>query len=307
MSVQLGLVGLGTIARNQHLAAIAATDGIALAAVASRNASLPDVPSHRDIATLLAREPAIDAISLCTPPQGRFDQAAAALAAGKHLMLEKPPGSTVAEVMSLARLAERRGVTLFASWHSREAAGVEAARAHLTDAELRSCRITWKEDVRKWHPGQQWIWQPGGLGVFDPGINALSIVTRILPEPIHLTAADLSYPANRATPIAAKLDFRTTSGARVTADFDWRQEGPQTWDIEVETSASHLTLSGGGSRLAIDGRERIAASDREYQGLYRRFVELIRTGQSDVDLSPLILVADALLLGQCQEVEPFLD
>jgi hypothetical protein len=41
--------------------------------------------------------------------------------------------------------------------------------------------IVWHEDVRKWHPGQQWIWEPGGFGVFDPGINALSIATRIFP------------------------------------------------------------------------------------------------------------------------------
>ena len=34
----------------------------------------------------------------------------------------------------------------------------------------------------RWHPGQEWIWQAGGFGVFDPGINALSIVTRILPR-----------------------------------------------------------------------------------------------------------------------------
>ena len=307
MALRLGLVGLGTIARNQHLAAIAATEGIELAAVASRNASLPDVPSHRDIAAMLAAEPAVDAVSLCTPPQGRFDQAVAALAAGKHLMLEKPPGSTVAEVQALARLAESRGVTLFATWHSREAAAVEAARAHLAGAELRSVRITWKEDVRRWHPGQQWIWQPGGLGVFDPGINALSIVTRILPEPVHLTAAELSYPVNREAPIAADLRFRTTGGVPVEAVFDWRQLGPQTWDIEIETASCRLSLTGGGSRLAIDGHERLADADREYQGLYRRFVALINAGQSDVDLAPMILVADAFLLGQRRDVEPFDD
>ena len=42
--------------------------------------------------------------------------------------------------------------------------------------------VTWKEDVRHWHPGQQWIWEAGGFGVFDPGINALSIVTKIMPD-----------------------------------------------------------------------------------------------------------------------------
>jgi D-galactose 1-dehydrogenase len=54
--------------------------------------------------------------------------------------------------------------------------------------------VEWKEDVRQWHPGQQWIWQPGGLGVFDPGINALSIVTWMLPRPIFLTASELVFP-----------------------------------------------------------------------------------------------------------------
>jgi D-galactose 1-dehydrogenase len=43
-------------------------------------------------------------------------------------------------------------------------------------------RITWREDVRKWHPGQDWVFEPGGMGVFDPGINALSILTISCPS-----------------------------------------------------------------------------------------------------------------------------
>lgn len=307
MVLKLGLVGLGKIARTEHLAAIEATDGITLAAIASRNASLAELPSYPDVAALLAGEADIGAVSLCTPPQGRFDQAVTVLRAGRHLMLEKPPGSSVAEVQALADLAASQGVTLFTSWHSREAAGVEAARSFLADGRLRSVRVVWKEDVRRWHPGQQWIWEPGGLGVFDPGINALSIVTRILPEPIHLTAAELCYPANRAAPIAASLDFRTTSGVPVSAEFDWRQGGPQTWNIEVSTDAGTLLLSDGGARLAIDGEPQVQAPDREYQGLYKRFVELVGEGQSEVDTTPLMLVADAFLLAGRREVAPFED
>ena len=96
MSIRIGLVGLGKIATTQHVPAIAATPGIALHAVASRNAALPGVPGYSNIAALIAAEPGLTAITLCTPPQGRFDQAAAALLAGKHLMIEKPPGATVA-------------------------------------------------------------------------------------------------------------------------------------------------------------------------------------------------------------------
>ena len=307
MAMQLGLVGLGKIARAQHLPAIAATDGIELAAVASRNASLPGLPSYPDVDALLTAEPGLGAISLCTPPQGRFDQAAAAIAAGRHVMLEKPPGATVSEVAALAALAADRGVTLFATWHSREAAAVDAARDFIAGTRVRRMRATWKEDVRRWHPGQQWIWEPGGLGVFDPGINALSILTRLMPGALRLTSAELYYPANRASPIAATLSLGTAEGVAIAADFDWRQTGRQTWEIAAETDAGALLLSDGGSRLTIAGRVVRADPDREYERLYHRFAALISAGQSDVDVSPLMLVADAFLVGRHHVVEAFDD
>ena len=102
--------------------------------------------------------------------------------------------------------------------------------------------------------GQAWIWEPGGLGVFDPGINALSILTRILPRPFFLTRAELSFPRNRAAPIAADLAFSDETGLPIRAEFDWRQTGPQTWDIRIETDAGRLTLGAGGRRLIHDDR-----------------------------------------------------
>lgn len=308
MSLRLALVGLGKIARDQHLPAIAATPGLELVAIASRHAAPPpDLPSWPDIDGLLAHGPTIDAVTLCTPPQGRFAQAQAALAAGKHVMLEKPPGATLAEVRILQELAAAKGVSLYATWHSRAAAAVEPARALLAERRLRSVVIRWREDVRRWHPGQGWIWQPGGLGVFDPGINALSIATRILPEPFFLAAAELHFPANRAAPIAAELEFRTTAGVPVRLELDWRRTGEQTWEIAVETESGPVLLTHGGSCLHLDGVAQPAAEDREYRHLYARFAELVRTGTSDVDLTPLIHVADAFMLGHRRTVEPFLD
>jgi D-galactose 1-dehydrogenase len=167
--------------------------------------------------------------------------------------------------------------------------------------------VNWKEDVRHWHPGQQWIWQAGGFGVFDPGINALSIVTRILPQPLVLKDAELHFPSNCETPIAAELTLQGPGGLPVRADFDFRQTGPQSWDIVVDTDRGSLTLSGGGARLAAGGEVLVEAADAEYRGLYRRFVELAATGTSDVDLVPLRLVADAFLLGRRKIVESFED
>ncbi|MEH3148753.1 MAG: Gfo/Idh/MocA family oxidoreductase [Methylobacterium frigidaeris] len=304
--VRIGLVGLGKIARDQHLPVIAASPDHRLVAVASRGGGLDGVPSYGSVEAMLAGSPDVEAVALCQPPQARFGAALAAIGAGRHVFLEKPPGATLAEVEILREAARTRGVSLFASWHSRYAPGVEPARLWLSGRRIRRVEIAWKEDVRHWHPGQDWIWQPGGMGVFDPGINALSIATHILP-PFHLTAASLAVPANRQAPIAADLAFSDRDGAPVRAVFDWRQTGPQSWDIRVETGDGTLVLSRGGAALAIDGVAQALPPEAEYRGLYDRFAALIRAGESDVDLRPLIHVADAFLLGERRSVEPFVE
>ncbi len=307
MSLRIAIVGLGKIAHDQHLPAIAASDRFELVAAATHAGSIEGIALFTDIADLLASDVAVDAIAMCQPPQVRFDAAAKAIRAGTHVLLEKPPGATLAEVAVLAEMAADAGTTLFAAWHSRHAPGVERARAWLARRTVKRVEIVWKEDVRRWHPGQQWIWEPGGLGVFDPGINALSIVTRILPEPLMLRRAMLQRPVNRAAPIAATLDLVDATGATATAVLDWRQTGPQSWNIAVETDDGMLTLSQGGAVLAIDGVAQDVEREREYPSLYARFAELIETGRSDVDAAPLRLVADAFLRGRQDVVDAFDD
>ena len=164
--------------------------------------------------------------------------------------------------------------------------------------------------MRQWHPGQAWIWEAGGFGVFDPGINALSIATHIMPQPFFIERATLDFPANRDAPIAADVAFRTTDGTPVTLDLDWRQEGHQSWDIVVETTDGTLKLAEGGAVLTLpDGStpHREEGLHGEYPGLYARFAELVQGGRSDVDIAPLRHVADAFMRGQRREVEDFVE
>jgi predicted dehydrogenase len=305
--LRLGLTGFGKIAQDQHLPAIAGLDSLELVAVASRNNSAPGLPSFRTLGEMLASDVEIDAVILCQPPQARFAAARDALLAGKHVFLEKPPGATLSEVELLIDLARDRGLTLFASWHSREAAAVKAARAWCYDRRIESVRITWKEDVHVWHPGQEWIWQAGGFGVFDPGINALSILTAVVPEGIRLTSAALQVPSNKHAPVAAQLELETTSGVPISAEFDFLQTGPQSWDIEFASEDGTARLSHGGNRWHVDGEQQAVAKEQEYPALYRRFAELVRTSSSEFDLAPLRLVADAFLTGSVTSVSPFVE
>ncbi len=305
MRGKLALVGIGKIARDQHIPAISANPDFTIQAVASRNASVDGLPSYPSLNDLIDAEPDVDCVSLCTPPMARYDDACLALEAGLHVMLEKPPGATLSEVHALEALADEKNVTLFATWHSRHAAAVGAAKDWLTGKTLRAVEISWKENVRQWHPGQDWIWQAGGLGVFDPGINALSVMTAILPRAVFLKEAQLVFPENRDTPVAAQMTFHDPGGADVTAELDWLEQGEPKWNIALTTDEGTALLSKGGACLSIDGGAETSGPDDEYPSLYRRFAQLVQSGTSDVDLSPMRHVADAFTMGQRQIAPPF--
>lgn len=296
MVLSIGLAGAGKIARDQHLPAIAADPGWRLAAIAD-----PAGGDFADLDAMLQALPDLDAVAICTPPAVRLPLALAALRAGKHVLVEKPPTATLSEFAALTAAAAAAGRTLFATWHSRFNPAVDHVRRILADQDVTRFDIVWKEDVRRWHPGQEWIWRPGGFGVFDPGINALSILTAILPGPAFVTAAALEFPANRDTPIAARLTF-----GNGTAEFDWRQQGPQTWTITLTTASGRtIELADGGTRATIDGQPAVAGHDAEYPAIYRRFLGLIADGASDADPAPLRLVADAFMLGRRVATDDF--
>lgn len=303
--MKIGLVGYGAIARSQHEPAIALVDGLDLVAIADPVAEHPRLPAYRSLAAMLEAHPEITAVSLCQPPAGRYAAACEAFAAGRHVMLEKPPAASLAQAEALVPLARSAGRTLFVTWHSRAGVAVGMAKEWLSSANIRAVSVVWKEDVRHWHPGQNWIWEEGGFGVFDPGINALSILTEILPGRVQLVAARLEVPANCATPIAARLEMSGPGGFPIEAEFDWRQTGPQTWDIVCETDRGELRLSDGGNTLAIDGVDQVVGVECEYRRLYRRFADLAAQGAVDADFEPLRLTEDALVKGSASCTHPF--
>lgn len=302
--IRIALVGIGKIARDQHAPTINADTRFSLAGAVSLHDGLAGLPCWRSISKMAASDASISAVAICTPPRGRLALVTEALEHGLHVMIEKPPAATLMEAEAFATLAARHGRTLFATWHSREAAGVEPAKAWLATRRVRNAAVTWKEDVRIWHPGQAWIWEPG-IGVFDPGINAISLLTAILPGDLQLEAAELRFPANRAAPIAADLQYRYRGEAPVSVAFDFDQRGPQTWDIQIETDDGKLKLSCGASRLFLDDVEVAVGDEPEYARLYRRFADLIAARRSDIDLTPFRHVADAFLRAERKTVAPF--
>ena len=304
MTIPLAIIGAGKIARDQHIPALAGGDAFDLVAII--DPARPDlgVPAFATLADLLARGPAIEAVSVCTPPQIRTEIAIEAIAAGLHVLLEKPPAATLSEVAAI-EAATRPDRTVYGSWHSRHAPMVADARAWLAGRSIRSGRLVWREDAHRWHPGQHWLWQPGGLGVFDPTINAFSILTAITDAPWSIARAAFQIPANLHTPISAQLEMRV-GGAPVEADLHFHDDDTPEWTIRLETAdGGTLELRDGGATLSIDGAPMRRAASAEYAGVYADFAQLIAEGRSEIDARPLRLVADAFLLARISEADPF--
>ena len=306
---QIAVIGIGKISQDQHLPVIDRSPDFELAAcVSTRGIGHRDVPVFRTPAELYKAMPEVGLVAICTPPGVRHAYAREAIDAGKDVLLEKPPTPTITEFLDLAAHGEKRGRVLFQTWHSRYNAAVDAARLILRDEGVASARIDWRESVRKWHPGQDWVWEAGGFGVCDPGINALSIFTRIMPFPVFVQSARLRFPANRQTPVDVEIVFACNQKHRpaMSAGFNWLEEAGEVWTIAVETrKGTRLGLERGGTVLTVNGLETIANPSEEYEAIYERFAKLLKKKRSEMDGAPLLLVADAFLVGTRETVDDF--
>jgi D-galactose 1-dehydrogenase len=306
---KIAVIGIGKISQDQHLPVIDKSRDFVLAAtVSTRGIGHNDVPVFKTAAELYAAMPEVRLVAVCTPPGVRHAIVREAIDAGMDVLMEKPPTPTVSEFDDLVAYAKKKKAVLFQTWHSQYNAAVDQARKLLKKEGVASVRIDWRESVRKWHPGQDWVWEPGGFGVCDPGINALSIFTKIMPFPVFVESSKLKFPANRQTPVDVEIVFKSGEKhqPKMSAGFNWLETQGEIWTISVETrKGDQIKLEKGGTVLRVNGVVKVEKPSEEYEGIYERFAELLKKKKSDVDGAPLRLVADAFLLGARENVEEF--
>ena len=306
---KIAIIGVGKIAEDQHLPVIDKSRDFAVAAtISTRGIAHGNLPVFRTPAEFYRAMPEVKLVAVCTPPGVRHAIVREALDAGMDVLMEKPPTPTISELDDLVAYAKKKKRVLFQTWHSQYNAAVDQAKKLLKKEGVASVRIDWRESVRKWHPEQEWVWQPGGFGVCDPGINALSIFSKIMPFPVFVESARLSFPANRQTPVDVEIAFKSgeANQPKLSAGFNWLETQGEIWTITIETGrGNQVKLEKGGTVLRVNGVVKVEKPSEEYEGIYERFAELLKKKKSDVDSAPLRLVADAFLLGARENVEPF--
>ena len=121
----VGIVGTGTSA-TQHLTALREVpNGRAVAIAGSSRAKAQalaeqwGVPRAYGSYEELIADPAVEVVHACTPPDLRLPIARAAAAAGRHVLVEKPIGRTVAEADQIIAACEKAGVRLAAMFQNR--------------------------------------------------------------------------------------------------------------------------------------------------------------------------------------------
>ena len=298
--VKIGLIGFGAVAR-RHVDVIARSQKFDLCAIASTSPIVdgPDCPVFSSYSEMLADASMVDAVAICTPPGARYSIARNALLAGKDVLLEKPPSVTLGEILDLERIARKMQLSVFAAWHSRFNKAVDLAQQLLATREIHSIRIKWLEDVNRWHPEQDWIWESKGLGVFDAGINAISILTLIVPSPVIVTDSQMWSLPGTQSPIAARISGHLTEGCTaLRIDLDWRV-AEECRELLFECSdGSTVRLGQSGRSLEMDGVPLIAEGNLEYERLYGHFSSLIEQRKTDADIEPLRLTADSFMIAQ---------
>jgi predicted dehydrogenase len=236
-TLRFGLAGTGYWARAAHAPALAATDGIELAAVWGRNpraaaelAAEYQATAYQDVPEFLA---AVDAVAFAVPPDVQAPMATLAARAGKHLLLEKPVALTEAAADELVEAVEQAGVASVVFFTHRFQPDV---RAWLAELEARG---GWAGGVSAWlgsalrdtNPfNTPWRREKGGL--WDVGPHMISLLWASLGPVTAVTAdagaADVTHLVLHHQGGATSTTTLTLSAADAAAGFElyvWGESG----------------------------------------------------------------------------------
>ena len=160
--IGVGLIGYGLGGRAFHAPYVMATPGMTLCAVVSRDpakvhAGLPGMQVVPDVDALLAL-PGIDLVIVCSPDELHADHAIAALRAGKHVLVDKPFATTLADARRVAAEAEAAGRLLTIFQNRRWDADFRTLRRLIAEGRLGEI-IQFESHFDRWRPTPATTWK----------------------------------------------------------------------------------------------------------------------------------------------------
>ncbi len=195
--IRIAIVGTGAMAK-QHAIALKKHDDCAIVAACDLDAGRLDafckeheIPAgHQDLDRMLAAEP-LDAVVNVTPDRHHKPVSLKALAAGKHVLCEKPLAENHADASEMARAARTAGVVNMVNFSYRNAPAIQMAAELVRAGELGEIRHveasylqSWLTSAHwcDWKTSDQWLWRlssdHGSKGVLgDLGVHIVDFAS----------------------------------------------------------------------------------------------------------------------------------
>lgn len=213
------LVGAGRRSRAAHAPVIAEMTDLRTVIDSDYGRALRlghPVETGTDYQTYLYDLPKREVAYVILQPQHTFKVALDHIEAGKHVFVEKPPGTGIGEVRALARAAKQNDVLLGVAFQRRFIPGLAEARDRVLARGMTYCHISYhKHYVGDPQPNQ--LWEDGCHGVdlarflTGDGDNELLSVHQVN-EDWHIRFGSQMYGGKRAY---SQVDMLRSAGKRV--------------------------------------------------------------------------------------------
>jgi predicted dehydrogenase len=238
-TIRVGLIGYGFAGKTFHAPLIQSVPGLALSAIGSSKRAILEA-EYPNVLVCSADEvpnhPNVDLVVVASPNESHFPLAAAALHAGKDVVIDKPFTVTLAEARSLADIAQKNKRILSVFHNRRWDSEILATKAILATGVLGEISH-YESHIDRFRPvvRQRWREDPGpGAGLwFDLGPH-------LIDQALHLFG--LPHGVNASFGIL-RTGGRTDDWAHVQLIYD---------HMRVVLHAS-LLVSGGGPRSVLHG------------------------------------------------------
>ncbi|HEU0052496.1 MAG TPA: Gfo/Idh/MocA family oxidoreductase [Longimicrobium sp.] len=240
-------------------------------------------------------DPRVDAVVVATPPRSHLELTRAALAAGKHVVVEKPPFLSTADfdAVRAARDAAGRRVMIAENYFYKPVA--EALRRIIADGDVGEPRIL-SVNALKEQKVSGWRGDAGLMGggaLFEGGIHWVNFMANL---GLKVDSVDGFRPGEKTGPDRTMvLVFRYAGGAVGTLYYSW-EIGSRLNGLHlsaVHGSEGSVTFESNGVFLRVRGRRRsfrvpLLTDLPGYRGMWRDFVPALRENREprfDFDLA----------------------
>ena len=217
-TVRVGLIGYGYAGKTFHAPLIQSVESMKLTIVGSskRDTVLADLPGVAVCSSMeeVAIHPEVDLLVIASPNESHYPLAAAALQAGKHVVVDKPFTVNLADARSLVQLAQERGKLLSVFHNRRWDSEVLATKAIVESGVLGTIRH-FETHIDRFRPQvrKRWREQTGpGAGLwFDLGPHLIDQALQLfgLPQTINASFAVLREGGETDDWAHVQLNYRS--------------------------------------------------------------------------------------------------